>query len=97
MAPLGHFAKKIVFHRRRARQFHRVARRRHLRAARLARRALVAQRNGHPIRARRLLKRALRLKAQAARAALRAKFHRNRIAAVRRARRLHAQQHAGRV
>lgn len=96
MPALGYFAKRIVFHRRKARQFHRIAKRRHLRAAQLARRALVAQRNGRPIRARNLLRRALRLKAAAGRAGLRARFHGNRIARVRRARRLHAQKRAGR-
>lgn len=96
MAALGYFARRIVFHRRRARHFRRTARRRHFRAALLARRALVAQRNGRAIRARNLLKRALRLKAAAARAGLRSTFHFKRIAQVRRARRLHAQKRARR-
>jgi hypothetical protein len=96
MAARGHFARRIMMHRRRAMRLRRVARRRHLIAAVIARRALMAQRSGHPRVARRLLMRALRVKAWAVRAMLRSRFNRRRIAQIRRARRLHAQRHAGR-
>ena len=72
-------AHRIHLHRRAAIRLRRTARRRHIRAAATARRALLAHRVGRRLRARRLLKRALRLKASAARAGLRARMHGMRI------------------
>jgi hypothetical protein len=82
----------VAFHRKAANRLRRVALRRHLGAARIAKRALLANRRGHHLRARSLLRRALRLKALAARASVRSKFHRMRIIQIRRAR---AQRKAG--
>jgi hypothetical protein len=90
--PVGRFVHRIRFHRRRARALRRVARRRHFRAALVARRALRAKARGHHLRARRLLHRALHLKAAAARAGLRARLHQRRIAHLRRARRARARR-----
>lgn len=87
----GGYAQRIRFHRNRAGSFHRIARRRHLRAAALARQALQAQRNGRPAEARRLMQLALRLKAAAGRAGARSEMHRRRIAALRKARMAAAQ------
>lgn len=83
MPPLGPIAKRIAFNRRAARRLHRVALRRHLRAALLGRRALAAKARGHNVRAVRLLRRALRLKAAAVRARVRARTHRLRIVQLR--------------
>jgi hypothetical protein len=97
MVALAPFARRLQLHRKRARLFHRLARLRHLRAALLARRAMVAQRNGRVIRARSLLKRALLVKAAAARAGMRSQFHRRRFVMVLRARRLNAQRRASKA
>jgi hypothetical protein len=86
MARAANLAKRIRAHRANATHFGRLGRRRHLRAAVLARRSLVAKQKGHHKRAVVLLKRALRLKALAARAKLRAKLSRARVAAIRRLR-----------
>jgi hypothetical protein len=94
---LGQFAKRIALNRRAANRLRKVAHRRHLRAAWLARQALIAKQNGRHTRAQNLLQRALRLKAAAARAGVRAMIHRARIPKLRRARILHAQRMAGRV
>ena len=88
MAQQKNFTQRIAAHRRRANRFTRVSKRRHLRAAKLARLALRAKGNGNHLRAGNLLKRALRVKAGAARAGLRARFNRRRIVQIRRARRL---------
>jgi hypothetical protein len=80
----------LRFHRRRARFHARVARRRHFRAAVLARRSLAAQSMGRPVQARRLMRAALNTKARAGRAGLRAQFHRNRMTAIRNARAQHS-------
>jgi hypothetical protein len=82
----GGFAERVAFHRDQADYFLMTARRRHLRAARLARQALQAERNGRPLRARRLMQAALRVKAAAGRAGLRSRNHRARVAALRQAR-----------
>jgi hypothetical protein len=74
-------------HRRRVRRLRRMSRGHHLRAALLARRALMAGRRGNHLRARRLLRRALRVKVRAVRAALRARLIRRRLARRLRARR----------
>jgi len=81
MAP-GRLAKRIIIRRRRKR-LRKAAVRRHFRAAALARRALMAKQKGHHVRARLLLRRALRLKAMAIRAAIRSKMLRARIIAKR--------------
>jgi hypothetical protein len=85
--PQGTVAERITFHRRRANQFLVIARRRHRRAATLARRALRAQRNGYPVRARRLMRAALQVKAAAGRAGLRSRNHRRRMVMLQQARR----------
>jgi hypothetical protein len=85
--PQGIFVKNIEFHRERADHFHKLARRRHLRAAALARQALAAQRQGRPVQAQKLMESALRIKAAAGRASLRSQNHRARIAEIRRAKR----------
>lgn len=84
--PQARPARPLQFHRTRARQFARLARRRHYRAAVLARRSLAAQRMGRPVVAKRLMRAALRMKAMAGRATLRSQLHRRRVAAIRRAR-----------
>jgi hypothetical protein len=86
---------RIVFHRKAANRLRRVATRRHLGAAWIAKRAMLANRRGHHLRARKLLRRALRLKALAARAGVRSRIHRLRIVQIRRALRLRAQRRAG--
>ena len=86
---------RIIFHRKAASRLRKVAMRRHLGAAQIAKRALLASRRGHHLRARKLLKRALRLKALAARAGVRSRIHRLRIVQIRRALRLRAQRRAG--
>src|SRR5271166_136074 len=73
--PVGRFAKRIAFHRRAALRLRKVALRRHLRAVVLGRRALAAKARGQNIRARRLLRRALMMKAAAVRARMRARLH----------------------
>ena len=78
---------RLVFHRKAANRLRRVAMRRHLRAAQVAKRALLANRRGRNVHARNLLRRALRLKAMAARAGVRSKIHRLRIVQIRQARR----------
>jgi hypothetical protein len=83
----GTTAERIAFHRKRANQFLVLSRTRHRRAAVLARRAMRAQRNGQPVRARRLMRAALTVKAAAGRAGLRSRNHRARVAALRQARR----------
>ena len=92
MPPVGHFAKRIAFNRRAARRLRRVSLRRHLRAAVLGRLALAAKTRGHNLRARRLMKLALVMKAAAVRARMRARLHHLRIVRLRAARRLHAQK-----
>ena len=87
-------AQRIGFHRGRAILFFRIARRRHFLAAVLARRSLAAKQYGYHRRAVLLIRRALLVKAAAARAAMRARFHRRRIGQLRMARRLHAQKQA---
>jgi hypothetical protein len=91
---LGPLAKKIGFHRRRANRLHRMAMRRHFRAAAVARRALKAKQNGRHVRARNLMRRALRIKAMATRAGMRSRVHRARVA---RLRQIRAQRRAGRA
>jgi hypothetical protein len=59
---LGPLARKIRFHRRRANRLRRMAMRRHFRATAVARPALKAKQNGHHVRARNLMRRALRIK-----------------------------------
>jgi hypothetical protein len=86
MAPAVNYARRIAFHRTRAAAFRRIALRRHLLAAALARRALAAKQRGLHRRAAALLRVALRLKAGAARAALRARLNRARILQMQRAR-----------
>ena len=81
-------AQRIGHHRARAQHFSALAKRRHFRAAVLGRRALRAGVAGRRFLARKLLRRALVLKAAAARATLRAQWNRGRIAAMRRARSL---------
>lgn len=76
----------VDFHRKQAAHFARLAKERHYRAAVLARRSLAAQKQGRPVEARRLIQRALQVKAAAARAGLRSKNHRARIAEIRKAR-----------
>lgn len=90
MAPVAKFAQRINAYKANAAHFTKLGRRRHRRAALLARRALVAKQSGYHRRAVALLKRALRVKAAAARAILRAKLNRARVAAARRARSLRA-------
>jgi hypothetical protein len=85
---------RIVFHRKTASRLRKVAMRRHLGAAQVAKQALLASRRGHHLRARNLLRRALRLKAIAARAEVRSRVHRLRIVQLRRARRARAQRQA---
>jgi hypothetical protein len=84
--PQGGFADQIRFHRDQADFFLIRARQGHIRADRLARRALRAQWNGRPVRARLLMQEALRVKAAAGRADLRSKNHRVRVVALRHAR-----------
>jgi hypothetical protein len=96
MAPLGHLAKRIMIHRIRAKRLQGLARRRHFRAAVLARKALVANQRGHRLRALNLLRGALRVKAAAARAAFRSRVNRQLIVRVRRLRRLRAQKRRAR-
>ena len=86
---------RIVFHRKAASRLRKVAMRRHLGAAQIAKRALLASRRGHHLRARNLLRRALRLKAIAARAGVRSRIHRLRIVQIRQARRGRSQRQAG--
>jgi hypothetical protein len=85
--PEGMFVRKIEFHRERADLFLKMARQQHRRAAALARQALAAQRQGHPVQARELMEWALRVKADAGRASLRSQNHRARIAEIKKARR----------
>ena len=89
--PQATAAERIAFHRKRANQFLMLSRRRHRRAAVLARRAMMAQKNGQPVRARRLMNGALQVKAAAARAGLRSRNHRHRVAALRQGRQAPAQ------
>jgi hypothetical protein len=84
--PAGMFVQRIDFHRERADAFLRMSRRRHRRAAALARRSLAAQRAGYPVRARRLMNSALQVKAAAGRAGLRSRMHRARVREIRQAR-----------
>ncbi len=94
MPPVVPIAKRIAVHRRAARRLHRVSLRRHLRAAALAKLALAAKARGHHLRARRQLRRALKIKAAAVRARLHARKHRLHIVRLRalRARRLAARR-----
>jgi hypothetical protein len=85
--PEGMFVRNIEFHRERADLFLKTARQRHRRAAVLARQALAAQRQGHPVQAQKLMESALRIKAAAGRASLRSQNHRARIAEIKRAQR----------
>jgi hypothetical protein len=75
MPPVGHFAKRIAFNRLAARRLHGASLRRHRRAVVLGRMALAAQGRGHHVRAARLMRRALFLKAAAVRARVRALRH----------------------
>jgi hypothetical protein len=84
--PQGMFVQRIDFHRERAAFFLKTARRRHRRAAALARRSLAAQKQGQPVRARRLMEGALQVKAAAGRAGLRSRMHRARVREIRQAR-----------
>ena len=79
----GYFTKRINFHVRRANFLEGTAARRHARAARVAKRALAAQANGHYQHAIRLIHRALRWKAMAVRAAHRGQKHLARVAHLR--------------
>src|SRR6266581_2284487 len=90
MAPAVNFARRIAFHRARTATFLRIARRRHLLAAVLARRALAAKQRGMHRRAASLLRLALRAKAGAGRAAFRARLNRMRIGQLQMARRQQA-------
>ena len=92
---LGLLQKRIRLNRRRAARLRRVAVRRHFLAAVLGRRALVAKRKGHHVRARILMRRALRVKAMAARAGIRAIIIRVRIARLRRRRARRLAHHQG--
>jgi hypothetical protein len=83
----GPLTRRIAVLRRRANRLRQLARRRHFRAAALARRALAAKQNAHHVRARNLMRRALRVKAMATRAGHRARLHHVRVAALRLARR----------
>jgi hypothetical protein len=94
---LGPLAKKIQIHRRRANRLHRIAKRCHLRAAKVAKRALAAKQKGHAVRARRLLLRALALKARAARAGLRSRINHKHIAKIQQIRRMRAQKRAAKA
>jgi hypothetical protein len=91
MPPQAGLAEVIRFHRNRANHFHGVAKMRHHSAAVLARQALQAQQAGRPVQARKLMQSALRVKAAAGRAGLRARNHRLRVAALQQARRAAAQ------
>lgn len=86
--PEGMFVRDIEFHRERADLSLKMARHKHRRAAALARQALAAQRQGHPLQARELMESALRIKAAAGRASLRSQNHRARIAEIKKARRV---------
>jgi hypothetical protein len=90
---LGPLQKQILYHRRVANTLRRRAVRRHLRAAQVGRRALLAKANGHHLRAKHLLQRAFDLKAGAARTFVRSRFHRRQIASLRQMRRLYMQKH----
>ena len=87
--PQGILVRNIAFHRRRAGHFHRTALRRRGRAQAVAAQALMAQKNGRPRRAQKLMERALLLTAAAARAGVRARIHRARIVELRQARAQH--------
>jgi len=92
MPPVGRFAKRIAFNRRAAMRLRRVSLRRHLRAAVVARLALAAKGRGRHLLARRLMRRALMMKAAAVRARMRARLHLRRIVRLRVARRMHARK-----
>ena len=92
---LGPLKKQILFHRRRANTLTRMATRCHFRAREVGGRALVAKANGFHGHAKHLLERALRLKARATRAAVRARIHFRQIAGLRQARQLYMQRRAG--
>jgi hypothetical protein len=83
--PQGMFVQRVDFHRERADFFLDAARRRHRRAAALARRSLAAQKQGRPVLARRLMNAALEVKAAAGRAGARSRMHRDRISEIRQA------------
>jgi hypothetical protein len=78
-------AQRIMLNSRRAKLLRMLAMRSHLRAAALARMALVAKHNRRHVIAANLLRRALRMKAAAVRAGVRAMVHRQRAMALRRA------------
>jgi len=84
--PKGGFNERIAFHRDQSNYFLMMARRRHLRAAGLAARALQAERIGRPVQARNLMEAALRVKAAAGRAGLRSQNHHAHVVALRQAR-----------
>jgi hypothetical protein len=71
----------------RAAHFWKLSRERHRKAAELARQALAAQKRGRAVEARRIMDRALQVKAAAGRAALRSRLHRERAEELKRARR----------
>lgn len=94
MPPVGPLAKRIAFNRREAQRLHRVARRLHFKAAQVGQLALRAKANGHHIRAKRLLNKALATKAAAVKARVSAQQHRRRTVQLQSTRRLNAKKSA---
>lgn len=77
---------RIQRNRREAQRLLRMSRNHHLRAARVAQRALVAHKNGRPVLARKLMQHALDTKARAVRLRVRATRHQARVRQLRQAR-----------
>jgi hypothetical protein len=97
MPSTGPLAKRIAFNRREARRLHRVAHRLHLKAAVVGQLALAAKANDRHLRAKRLLNRALAIKAAAVKARVSAQDHRQRIVKLQATQKLNAKKLATRV